>query len=181
MRLETPVIYFYPSKGFDTPFDVNVRFFGGWLTQYFPDAVASAPGISQTGFGSLKSLPTGSLTWKDVSFADSGEGPVTDAHVWTAPRRVNSATVQVKDEREKYLFYRGVAHVNAPLRVVRSGPELIITGSARKIRCFGWRTSGGMARLRFAFCARLTRRRRSSFGRPRHFSRKIIRQRQSAT
>jgi hypothetical protein len=131
MRLETPVIYFYPSNGFDTPFDVNVKFFGGWLTQYFPDAVASAPGISQTGLGSLQSLPTGSLTWRDVSLTDSGEGPATDEHVWTTPRRVNSATVKVEDEREKYLFYRGVAHVKAPLRIVRSGPELIITGGAK--------------------------------------------------
>jgi len=42
MRLETPVIYFYyPPKGMTEPFpvDVNVKFRGGWLTQFYPHAV----------------------------------------------------------------------------------------------------------------------------------------------
>ncbi|MEQ1852292.1 MAG: hypothetical protein ABMA01_11950, partial [Chthoniobacteraceae bacterium] len=46
MRLETPVIYFYPPKGWKPrPVDVQVRFRGGWLTEFFPAAVARAPGF----------------------------------------------------------------------------------------------------------------------------------------
>ena len=127
MRLETPVIYFHPSEGFDSLFDVKVQFRGGWLTQYFPNAIAEAPGISQNNFGPLTPSTMGSLAWNNVSLVNSGEGPATNAAVWTTPRRVNAANIEIKDEREKFLFYRGVGHLDAPLRVVRSGPEFIIT------------------------------------------------------
>lgn len=46
MRLETPVIYFYPAPGAVLePFEVRVAFHGGWLTEFYPDADARAPGF----------------------------------------------------------------------------------------------------------------------------------------
>jgi hypothetical protein len=46
MRLETPVIYFYPAAGAALkPFEVRVAFHGGWLTEFYPDADATAPGF----------------------------------------------------------------------------------------------------------------------------------------
>src|SRR5205814_2492988 len=66
MRLETPVIYFYPNEEFTSAFDVRVRFFGGWLTQYFPNAKVEAPGLTQDGTGPLD-FAVGRLTWRDVS------------------------------------------------------------------------------------------------------------------
>lgn len=47
MRLETLVLYFHPPPGWDrdTEVDVEVAFRGGWLTEYYPDADADAPGI----------------------------------------------------------------------------------------------------------------------------------------
>src|SRR6186713_3161902 len=38
MRLETPVLYFYPPKSWKAgqPIDVSVRFRGGWLTEFYP-------------------------------------------------------------------------------------------------------------------------------------------------
>lgn len=130
MRLETPVIYFHPAKDFSSTVDVAVQFRGGWLTQYFPDALAKAPGITQNKFDALTENTIGSLTWNKIVVNASGEGPATDFHVWITPRRVKAAMVQVKDEREKYLFYRGVAHCDAPLRVTRASAELVISQTA---------------------------------------------------
>src|SRR3954469_16550902 len=46
MRLETPVIYVYPGR-LGTPFklDVSVGLHGGWLSEYYPNADVSAPGV----------------------------------------------------------------------------------------------------------------------------------------
>ncbi|MGD1085920.1 MAG: hypothetical protein ABSA47_14380 [Verrucomicrobiota bacterium] len=55
--------------------------------------------------------------------------PATDAHVWTAPRAVEAAAVRTMDgEAEKFLFYRGVGHIDAPLRISRDDPaqELVL-------------------------------------------------------
>ena len=43
MRLETPVIYFHPPPGakYEQPFDITVRFRGGVLNEFYPDAAAS--------------------------------------------------------------------------------------------------------------------------------------------
>jgi hypothetical protein len=52
-----------------------------------------------------------------------GDWPVTDtiAHVWTSPRAVESAGIHTTNgESEKFLFYRGVANLNAPLQVSRN-------------------------------------------------------------
>ena len=49
------------------------------------------------------------------------EIPRTDEHVWLAPREVDSARVQTSGEQpqtEQYLFYRGVAQLRSPIRVV---------------------------------------------------------------
>jgi len=118
MRLETPVVYFYPPKQSPLPLqlDVKVAFRGGWLTQYYPDAVVDAPGA----FRELTPETVGTISWRGLKVGVTNSGPETTEHVWTAPRRPNAAAVMTANgECEKYLFYRGVAHVDAPLRVVR--------------------------------------------------------------
>jgi hypothetical protein len=124
MRLETPVIYFYPPKGETTPFNINVdvRFRGGWLSEFYPDATADAPGLKKNSFdfGKLTPQTVSSLSWTDLKVGTEAPGPETDEHVWTAPRKVDAVGVTTpKGESEKYLFYRGVANLRAPLRVVR--------------------------------------------------------------
>ena len=122
MRLETPVIYFYPPKGAadSFPVDVNVKFRGGWLTQFYPHAVFSAPQL-ETGsfdFGKLTPETVGSLTWNDLKVGTDAAGPETKERVWLAPRKVGAANVTNTDgESEKYLFYRGVGNLKAPLRI----------------------------------------------------------------
>jgi hypothetical protein len=118
MRLETPVIYFHPPAGAANgqSADVKVRFRGGWLTEFYPDAVPDAPGRNNR----LSSDTVGRLEWNNLQIG--GDWPLTNtsAPVWTSPRAVEAASVQASNgESEKFLFYRGVGHIDAPLRVFR--------------------------------------------------------------
>ncbi|MFO0906417.1 MAG: hypothetical protein U0939_25655 [Pirellulales bacterium] len=124
MRLETPVLYFYPPPGESTPFscDVHVQFRGGWLTEFYPRAEAEAPGLHDRGFRFSELTPQtiGELTWRDLQIGQPGTPPETDEHVWIAPRKTQSASLTAASgESEKYLFYRGVANLHAPLRIAR--------------------------------------------------------------
>jgi hypothetical protein len=122
MRLETPVIYFHPPPGAADGQDaeVRVKFRGGWLTEFYPNAVSDAP--AQTN-GMFQFVPLGSdteghLAWDHLQIG--GDWPLTNttAHVWTSPRDVQAAQVHAADgESEKFLFYRGVGHMDAPLKV----------------------------------------------------------------
>jgi hypothetical protein len=135
MRLETPVLYFHPTEPQPNTqgVDVKATFRGGWLTEYFPAAEATAPGVepgSWAGFGHLTGKTVSTLTWKDLKLGGDWAGPVTDEHVWTAPRAVEAASVLGPNmEAEKFLFYRGVAHIDAPIRVTQEsgGSELVLT------------------------------------------------------
>jgi hypothetical protein len=133
MRLETPVIYFYPPAGHQAaPLNVQVTFHGGWLTEFYPLAAVEAPDLlnSQSAYPPLTAATNGSLAWKGVQLGASGALTATDDPVWTAPREVARAAVvkvpspngSAEDPRtrpEKFLFYRGVGHINSPLRAVR--------------------------------------------------------------
>ncbi len=127
LRLETPVLYFHPPPGWDehTEVDVEVAFRGGWLTEYYPDAEVEAPGIVGSGnaesmFGPLREDTLGTLAWNGLRLGVDATPLETDAHVWLAPRAVDAADVAAANgESERYLFYRGVAHRDAPVRVLR--------------------------------------------------------------
>ncbi|HTV47067.1 MAG TPA: hypothetical protein VMG59_01355 [Phycisphaerae bacterium] len=134
MRLETPVLYFYP-QGNSAPkyVSVSVDFHGGWLTQYFPDALAIAPGLWVNNAGSninsqigrITANTVGRLVWQNVELNASPGGPQTDDYVWTSPRQVNASYVQTPaGETERFLFYRGVGHLDSPLRIIQTGSQL---------------------------------------------------------
>ncbi len=131
MRLETPVVYFHPREGFDRHFDVSVGFSAGWLTQFYPQASVRAIGIKDKQVGALPPAAISTLDWRDISLTGSEEGPATSAPVWTAPRDVKAATVETGGEHEKFLFYRGVAHLDSPVKVTRDGPELTFVKATR--------------------------------------------------
>lgn len=124
VRLETPVLYFYPPR--DRPrlsLDVSVSFDGGWLTEYFPDAKVAgmSPVTGFRGFPPMTPKARGSLTWSGLQVGGSAEGPATDSHIWLAPRRVSAASVTTATgEIERYLFYRGVGNLPVPLTVRRA-------------------------------------------------------------
>lgn len=127
LRLETPVLYFYPQPAFGSGQSLQVRatFVGGWLTEFYPFAVAEKSGFPEA----LASSTRSSLQWQDLRLATDATSnlPNTTERVWLAPRKVNSAVVAApaKQEAEKYLFYRGVGHLDAPI-VVRQQQESVV-------------------------------------------------------
>jgi hypothetical protein len=144
LRLETPVIYFHRGDDGKKPLmlDVRARFRGGWLTQFYPDAAADAPGLQEGTFrfGPITGDTVGELLWKGISVGGRTVGPETTDHVWLAPRKVTADSVTTaRGESERFLFYRGVAHVDAPLRVSRTngGAELLIRASGSAPRPSG--------------------------------------------
>ncbi|HEU5133934.1 MAG TPA: hypothetical protein VFU13_02205 [Steroidobacteraceae bacterium] len=133
MRLETPVIYFHPppNKAFTAPVDVKVRFRGGVINEFYPHALASVAldqeriadkvhdGVLTTDWNGdvLNNYVVGKLQWKGLRLHDTVVAPLTNSEVWLAPRQVSSVAVfnPVAGEGEQYLFYRGVAHLDALL------------------------------------------------------------------
>src|ERR1051326_1380011 len=129
MRLETPVIYFHAPAGSTVrPFDVSVRFRGGVLNEFYPNAEPSVDidverinakmqlaGALPTWNGQvLDNYVVGSLRWHGITLNDSVQMPQTKSHVWLAPRQVHATgVVTTSAENERYLFYRGVAHLDA--------------------------------------------------------------------
>jgi hypothetical protein len=126
LRLETPVLYFYPQSGFafDQPIDVRASFTNGWLTEFFPAAAARNPGFPKD----LRQSVRGSIQWTGLRLSrePSAGLPDTTEHVWLAPRNVKSAVAISGAEAEKYLFYRGVGHLDAPIVVREESDSLSI-------------------------------------------------------
>ncbi|HKE93581.1 MAG TPA: hypothetical protein VKB34_04680 [Povalibacter sp.] len=127
LRLETPVLYFYPGTAFpgDQSIDVTAAFPAGWLTEFFPRAKATAPGFP----AQLTAATRGTLAWSDLTLANQGGKLTTTSEaVWLAPRNVRAAAVTTanRQETEKYLFYRGVGHLDAPLVIKQAGGAVSI-------------------------------------------------------
>ena len=142
MRLETPVIYFYPPKGDSPesipPLQVHVNFHGGILSQFYPYAIMSGlpgnpPGAqTHTILRDMRMADvTSRLNWKDVQLGSAAKPVAIDDKVWTTPREVGASLVEIKKpiayadngtvaqttpEAEHFLFYRGIGHVDSPLR-----------------------------------------------------------------
>ena len=130
MRLETPVIYFHPPPGVTLPMQttVKVAFRGGWLTQFYP--AAEIGGFSPEAH--LNDATRGTLAWNGLTLGGTGTGPETTERVWTAPRAVQTATLTATNgESEKFLFYRGVGHLDCPLRVKRTADSTRLEGTAQ--------------------------------------------------
>jgi len=160
MRLETPVIYVHlPPGQQQATFDLSVEFRGGILSQYYPLADATVDRQPLRRFGEeirygetlkspsgrghqmrfsqrwfapeLSATTTSTLTWRGIVMGGAGKVPNTTSPVWLAPRQVNAPTLTVGAEREKYLFYRGLGHVDAPLVARRSADGATLSVSPR--------------------------------------------------
>ena len=117
MRLETPVIYFYPPAGAtgETKVDVNVKFIDGWLSEFYPKADFVAPGHKTL---QLAKGTVSELNWRGLRVNTNEKGPETQDPVWTTPRQTDAVSVTTPaGESESYLFYRGVGSFSGPLRV----------------------------------------------------------------
>ena len=131
MRMETPIVYLYPPKDQPAqPIDVHVDFKGGWITEWYPNAKVDAPGYTDFNaklMNNLKPSTTGSIAWQGLKGGADSKIPKTDFPVWLAPRQTAASTIRTPGgETEKYLFYRGVANLEAPLKVIRNDGVLTI-------------------------------------------------------
>jgi hypothetical protein len=140
MRLETPVMYFYPPRGVTMPpFDVDVHFRGGILNEFYPEGDASVDVDverlhQKTHYGLiparwdgelLDNYVVGRLRWRGVTLHDKVSVPQTTSHVWLAPRQVRASGVTASSgESERYLFYRGVAHLDALVQTQLTAAEV---------------------------------------------------------
>ena len=133
MRLETPVLYFHAPMGAASvpSFDVSVRFRGGIVNEMYPEAETNvvldfdratmkmrAGAMPSAWSGDvLNNYVVGTAQWRGVTLRDTVPLVRTASHVWLAPRNVRSSGVITRSgESERYLFYRGVAHLDALMR-----------------------------------------------------------------
>ena len=147
MRLETPVIYFYPPSGSSSlpPFDVSVRFRGGIVNEFYPTADASVEvdvdrvnakmqqGLIKSWNGKvLDNYVVGGLRWEGLSLRETVSVPRTSSPVWLAPRAVRATSVATPSgEGERYLFYRGVGHLDALVQTELRSTELVLRAPRR--------------------------------------------------
>lgn len=155
-RMETPVIYFYADE--PQKVDVEVSFPQGRFTEWFPQL---APGGARNGpFAPMR----GAMRWADVQIIPGNGADVAQhfpkddggSHYYAA-RETDASAVRVKGadgavEHEKFLFYRGVAQWEAPLRVMHRGDhaeKIILSNTGvEKLGCFFvYAVRGGQAAL----------------------------------
>ena len=114
VRMETPVLYFYTPQ--DTTVNVSVRVRGGLITEWFPRATVT-PDVLHAG--ALTSPDVESrITWPNVRVrpGTTPEYPGGEyrSHYYAA-RETDAAPLESGSDREKFLFYRGIARFAPPL------------------------------------------------------------------
>jgi hypothetical protein len=141
------VLYFHPSSRPSAipPFDVSVHFRGGIVNEFYPagdasvaldadriDAKVQAGVLTSWDGVVLDNYVVGSLRWAHVTLGDSVPTPSTSSHVWTTPRQVRSAgVVTPAGEGERFLFYRGVAHLDALVQTTLSPTGVLLRAPQR--------------------------------------------------
>jgi hypothetical protein len=105
VRMETPVLYFHSDR--EMRVSVDVGFPGGTITEWYPRARAGRSGIR----------------WRDIDLEPQArpDFPVEDRPSHYYPARETAASPLCacgggrSDERERFLFYRGVGTFELPL------------------------------------------------------------------
>lgn len=129
-KLETPVIYF--STDVAQTVSVRVRFPGGVISEWYPQATSYGPELGQ-----WQRLADGHMRW-DVALAP-GTTPVLPqvavGNPWPLARGVGSVALSVGNEHEEYIFYRGLGafplaltattSLDGTLRLSNASPETV--------------------------------------------------------
>ena len=102
VRMETPVLYFYSSS--PATASVHVDLPSGLITEWYPKAGGLPHDVTYGNSGQIDWGPFRILPAATPSFPDDGRS----SHYYAA-RNTASAVLDVDGEREKFLFYRGVA------------------------------------------------------------------------
>jgi hypothetical protein len=115
VRMETPVLYFYSPK--ETTVNVRVSFPHGLITEYYPTIAKVGPSNLASAIKDLRSA-TGTIEWNNVKVmpgaTESYPLEAGPSHYYAA-RRTGSDPLQVGNQKEKFLFYRGIASFQPPI------------------------------------------------------------------
>ena len=118
--METPVLYFYSTH--ENSVSAHVSFSHGYITEWYPHAESIAPATSETSAVCAGNDQDGSVTWNSVALTPgSADEPPREEREspYYAARETASTPLFVKasagEEREKFLFYRGVSSFAVPI------------------------------------------------------------------
>jgi len=147
VRMETPVLYFYATR--PATVDVSVQFRRGLFSEWYPDAAVSLPwqymNLSRPGLTEPEA--TGSMFWSGVRILPQARSS-SESESWSemfpddrqpshyyAARMTDASPIQVGGEREKFLFYRGVASFESPIdaTIAENGTVAITNRSGAEI------------------------------------------------
>jgi len=124
VKMETPVLYFYSPRPVHA--SVRVDFPSGLISQWFPACrKGNQPSkgnpivVQQVDFASPVN---GFMEWEpDILAPDTRQSvtAITGSHTWNSPRQTDANLVSIrsggKEDREKFIFYRGIAHFTPPV------------------------------------------------------------------
>jgi hypothetical protein len=129
-QLETPVLYFWSPVA--RAVRVTVGFPRGIVGQWYPEAETFLPALRE-----MKALAGGSMTWQltlDPAMDPATLLPVDPEEIWAPSRRVASTPVRFAgaagEEREQFIFYRGLGTFDPPIRIVAGDDQLRITNAS---------------------------------------------------
>lgn len=126
-KLETPVIYMYPSKAMTV--DVSVDFPRGVFTEWYPDTTVQEPDATVRS----PAPRDGHAHWRVLAdpHGDESKVPaVSDADIWAPSRRTKAAVLRAKSEHEKHIFYRGVGQFDLPITVKATATTVRVHNSS---------------------------------------------------
>lgn len=131
VRMETPVLYFYSPR--EQTVNVSVSFPQGVITEWYPQAKVPAAKLPLD-------LPNvkGTIDWTDVQVSPGAKADYpTEAgqsHYYAA-RETDASPVRVGAQREKFLFYRGLASFPVAVsgKVLRNGKIAIENSGLEEI------------------------------------------------
>ncbi len=122
VRMETPVLYFYPLKPLTV--SVHVDFPDGRVTEWYPNSSSVQPSSSSR---------RGWIEWNDVRLSKNSEPqPMLDkASHYYAARATDAWPLTSGQQNEKLLFYRGIGDFGVDLRAIvnHAGVSLRNAGS----------------------------------------------------
>jgi len=145
IRMETPVLYFYSPR--ETPISVQVAFYKGVMTEWYPRAsrVEPNPAHVLNRDALFRQYGNGNIAWDSVTVSPNlaaslphGNQPGdNEDNQYYAARETSAAPLVVKtaagDQQEKFLFYRGVSTYSVPiLATVTPEGKLRITNLAQQ-------------------------------------------------
>jgi hypothetical protein len=125
VRMETPVLYFYSPR--ETNVFVNVSFSRGLITEWYPHAGFVNPDLSNRDYDLFNLKSPGAISWNFIRInpyaATDFHSDNSESHYYDA-RQTASTPLEVSTttgtQREKFLFYRGVAAFPPPLTATLS-------------------------------------------------------------